>query len=85
MSRTLQHPSELDSELVRIGATISQMRQMRGMTQEQLANRALLSRPYVANVEAGRAKPSTKAIARIADALVVPQISLIATSADDAA
>ena len=76
--------SEFDPELVRVGATVSEMRQMRGMTQDQLANAALLSRSYLANIEAGRKRPSMKAIARIATALHVPQISLIA-HAEDAA
>lgn len=76
--------SEFNPELVRVGATVSEMRQMRGMTQDQLANAALLSRSYLANIEAGRKKPSMKAIARIATALHVPQISLIA-HAEDAA
>lgn len=67
-----------DSELTRIGATIREMRQMLGMTQEQLAHASLLSRAYVANVEAGRKRASRKAIARIAAALRVPQIALIA-------
>ncbi len=68
---------ELDPELVRVGATIKALREARGMTQERLSHAAMLSRAYVANVEAGRKKASMKAIARLAEALVVPQISLI--------
>lgn len=71
----------MNAEDVRIGATIRQMRKMRGMTQEDLSRAALLSRPYVANVEAGRRRPSQKAVARLADALRVPQISIIAEPA----
>ncbi len=65
------------SEIVRVGATIRQMREMRGMTQEQLSQASMLSRTYVANVEAGRKRLSQKAVARIAEALHVPQISII--------
>lgn len=65
------------SEIVRVGATIRQMREMRGMTQEQLSQASMLSRAYVANVEAGRKRLSQKAVARIAEALHVPQISII--------
>lgn len=72
-------------ELIRVGATVKQMREMRGMTQEHLSRAALLSRAYVANIEAGRKKPSTKAIARIAAALQVPQISIIAPEPEAAA
>ena len=76
---------ELDPELIRVGATVRQMREMRGMTQEELSRTAVLSRPYVANIEAGRSKPSARAVARIADALSVPQISIIRPDALTAA
>lgn len=73
----MQNYPKLDPETVRVGATIREMRTMRGLTQDQLANAALISRAYLANIEAGRKKAGGKAIARIAGALVVPQISLI--------
>lgn len=69
--------SKLDQELVRIGSTIKVIREARGLSQEQLATRALLSRPYLANIETGRKKPSMKAVARLAAALAVPQISIM--------
>ncbi|HMR22572.1 MAG TPA: helix-turn-helix transcriptional regulator [Micropruina sp.] len=75
---------ELPAEDVRVGATIREMRQMRGMTQDDLSRAATMSRSYVANIEAGRKRPSAIAVARIAAALHVPQISIIAL-ADDAA
>ena len=77
MAPTPTKPRELDPELLRLGATIRALREARGMTQERLSRDSMLSRAFVANVEAGRKKPSMKAIARIAEALVVPQISLI--------
>ena len=77
--------SQRDGDPVRVGATIRQMREMRGMTQEQLSSASMLSRSYVANVEAGRKRPSMKAVARIAAALHVPQISIIATTVEVAA
>lgn len=63
---------------LRVGATIREMRTMRGFTQEQLATAALVSRAYLSNVEAGRKRPSGRVVARIADALRVPQLSIIA-------
>lgn len=66
-----------DPELIRVGATIKAIREARGLTQEGLARESMLSRAYIANLEAGRKKASIKAVARIAEALVVPQISLI--------
>lgn len=74
-----------DPELARVGATIKAFREMRGMTQEQLSQASYLSRAYVANIEAGRKKASSKAVARIASALHVPQISIIATDDEAAA
>ena len=80
------HPNRpsLNPELVRVGATIREMRQMCGLTQEDLARAALISRPYLANIESGRSKPSRRAVARIAAALHVPQISIIAGPDDTA-
>lgn len=79
MSETPPTSSELPSELVRVGATIKAFRELRGMTQEQLSQASYLSRAYVANIEAGRKKASMKAVARIATALQVPQISIMVT------
>lgn len=75
----IQHvgTSTLDPEVVRIGATIKAFREALGMTQERLSRDSMLSRAYVANIEAGRKAPSRKAIARLATALSVPQIALI--------
>lgn len=81
MQVTSPNQTRIDQELVRIGSTIREMRVMRGMTQEQFAARALLSRAYIANIEAGRKRPSGRAIARIAEALAVPQISIMAVAA----
>ena len=69
--------TDLDPENVRIGATIKVLREARGMSQEQLAHVALLSRPYLANIETGRKRPSIKAVARLASALSVPQVSIM--------
>lgn len=70
-------PQGMNPEAVRQGATIREMRTMRGLTQDQLANAALISRAYLANIEAGRKAAGGKAVARIAAALAVPQISII--------
>lgn len=82
MKTTSPSPSELLPEDVRIGATVKALREARGMSQEQLAQAAMLSRPYLANIEAGRKRPSIKAVARLAAELHVPQIALIATASD---
>ena len=73
----METTAPLDPEAARVGATIREMRTMRGLTQDQLSNAALISRAYLANIEAGRKKAGGKAVARIAAALAVPQMSII--------
>lgn len=85
MARTSPNFTELDPEAVRLGATVKAMREMRGMTQDQLSRAADMSRSYVANTERGRYLPSRRAIARLATALAVPQISLVRPEADEVA
>lgn len=77
MSRTVPTDPVLDPELIRVGATIKALREARGLSQEQLASKAVLSRPYLANIETGRKKPSIKAVARLAGALTVPQVAIM--------
>lgn len=81
MSTKLPIVSSSREEDVRVGATIKALREARGLTQEQLARRARLSRPYLANVEVGRKRLSIRSAARVAEALAVPQIALIAPEA----
>jgi len=55
-----------------LGARIKALRMKRGMTQEQLAAKAGLSRIYIAKLEASeRMSPSFPALERIARALGV--------------
>lgn len=65
------------AERVRMGATVKQLRQMRGFKPDDFANEVGISRPYLANIEAGR-KPLTEVLlARIANALDVDQIVIV--------
>ncbi len=79
--------SEVQSlERVRTGATIRALREKRGMDQEQLVAACLISRPYIANIEAGRKPVNSKLAAKIAAALGVPQIAIsISMAADEVA
>lgn len=83
MPRTPVKTREPDPEALRIGATIREMRTMRGMSQDELSRAATVSRSYIANAEVGRYRPSDRVIARIAAALHVPQISIIARTEAD--
>lgn len=70
-------PTAFDPDCVRLGAIVREFRVMRGMTQDQLATEARISRAHLANLEAGRRAASGRAISRIATALAVPQITLV--------
>lgn len=65
-------------ERARIGATLRQLREMRGYKPDDFAmNHLKISRPYLANIEAGR-KPLTEVLlARASMALEVDQIVIM--------
>ncbi len=65
------------AERERVGATIKEFREARGFKPDEFASQVDISRPYLANIEAGR-KPLTKVLlARIALALNVRQIAIV--------
>lgn len=67
---------------IQLGIAISTLRKMRGLSQEQLAERANLSRSHISSIEApGIARPfSLEAFFNIADALGVDPADLITAS-----
>jgi transcriptional regulator with XRE-family HTH domain len=68
---------EEQEERQRIGATIRQLREMRGWKPDEFAGEVGISRPYLANIEAGR-KPLTEVLlSRIAKQLDVRQIAIV--------
>lgn len=65
------------AERARIGATIRQIREMRGYKPDQFASEVGISRPYLANIEAGR-KPLTEVLlARMSKALDVSWLVIV--------
>lgn len=60
-----------------IGKRIAQMRRERGISQEELAELALLHRVTVAKYETGQIEPGALALSRIADALNVSTDELL--------
>lgn len=76
MARTpLDRPELWERE--RVGATIRQLREMRDIKPDAFANMVGISRPYLANIEAGR-KPLTEGLlTRFAGALKVQPIVII--------
>lgn len=63
-------------ERVRVGATVKCIRELRGLTQDQLSSAATMSRSQLANIEAGRKTVSVLALARLAKALGVPSVAI---------
>ena len=61
-----------------IGARIKSLRVRRGFSQEELADRADISRVYVSCIERGERIPSLESLINIANALSVSADSLLA-------
>lgn len=64
-------------ESIRRGSTVREFRELRGVKADELANGIGISRPYLANIEAGRKVLSPELAARIAKFLEVRQISIL--------
>ena len=62
----------------RFGATLRRLRDERGYSQEELAERAGLHRNYVGGVERGERNVALENIVRLAKALAVPPKELFA-------
>lgn len=61
----------------RIGATLRHFRELRGYKPEQFADLLGISRPYLANIEAGRRTLSNVLLARAAEHLRVEQVAIM--------
>ena len=69
--------ADLNPEWVRTGSTVRELRELRGVKIDELATGILISRAYLANIEAGRKRLSPEHCARIAGFLKVRQISIL--------
>ncbi|OBK09051.1 helix-turn-helix domain-containing protein [Mycolicibacterium conceptionense] len=67
----------IDPEWARIGATLRTLRELRGYKPDPFASQIGISRPYLANIEAGRKRLSNILLARAAAALNVEQIAIM--------
>jgi transcriptional regulator with XRE-family HTH domain len=61
----------------RVAARIKTLRERRGLTQEQLAERAGVSRTYLARLETGKQDPTLSTIEKLARALSVRPARLL--------
>lgn len=72
-------PELLPTEDERIGATLRYFRELRGYKPDPFASEIGISRPYLANIEAGRRPLSNVLLARAAAALQIPQLAIMRT------
>jgi transcriptional regulator with XRE-family HTH domain len=64
--------------LVALGAAIRAARRERGVSQEELADRAKLDRSYMSSIERGQQNPGIVLILRVANALDMTATELFA-------
>lgn len=75
---TKEPPTEAElAERKRIGATIKQLREMRGYTPDAFANEIQISRSYLANIEAGRKPLTERLLATMSTVLLVEQVVIV--------
>lgn len=75
----------LNPEWVRVGATLRTIRELRGYKPDPFASTIGISRPYLANIEAGRKKLTNVLLARAAVALDVQQIAIMRPAKEEVA
>ena len=61
-----------------VGGEIRKLRKARGMTQARLARAAKILRPNLSRIEVGKHRPTLETLEKLAGALKVPVVSLIA-------
>ncbi|WP_126456846.1 helix-turn-helix domain-containing protein [Sulfuriflexus mobilis] len=61
----------------RFPAVLKELRLQKGISQEELADRASLHRTYISQIERGLKSPSLRSLGQIADALEVTLSNLI--------
>lgn len=64
-------------EQERVGETLRTLRELRGFGPDAFASQIGISRPHLANIEAGRRKLNNVLLARAAEKLQVPQIAIM--------
>lgn len=70
--------TDIDEALQRLGERMRELRAERGLTQLRLAERSGISRPSIANVEAGRQNISLRQLCALAAALGIGVEELLA-------
>jgi len=68
----------MSDSIQKFSIVLRQLREERGWSQEQLAERSDLNRSYLGEVERGRAVPSLITVSKLASALEIRLSSMIA-------
>ena len=63
--------------MVRIGATLRELREKSGYTVNQLSTELGISYSYLSNIEAGRKRLTKPLLARAASLLDTPQVAIV--------
>lgn len=63
-----------------LGKNVRREREARGLSQEELAFRAGMKRPYLSDLERGVRNPSVRALGRLAEALDISPAHLLSAS-----
>lgn len=63
-----------------LGANVRRLREQRGWSQEEFADRCGIHRTYISGVERGRRNPTVLVVAALAQGLDVPPSALLESS-----
>ena len=74
---------ETDDRSAKFGRRLRELRVQSGLSQHKLAELAELDKNYVTEAERGHANPSLETIGRLAEALGVDDVALIASDSDE--
>lgn len=66
-----------EADWKRVGETLRNFRETRGFTPDEFASGIGISRPYLANIEAGRKKLTNILLAKSAEKLKIPQLAIM--------
>lgn len=72
-----------DQALAQLGNSLRDARLKCGLTQEELAETANLSKKYISSIERGKSNPTYDVLRRLIIALDIPAEALFRTSADE--
>ena len=73
----IKRPPEVKKKNWKLGRHMQKIRQSKGVTQEELAERILVTTSWIGQIETGRVVPSLKLLGKIARALGVRVKDLI--------